>query len=241
MKKRAQINTGNIENNEPVDTAILENPEQNRSSRYREFTGQLRDKERRIRKLLADLRQSETGRFEIGRMLGEIRQKCLYMYEFDSFDEYIQARFGFKKAYACHIESAYQIRHTLQKEWEKDKLAFDLPTSIDAAYKLKKAGDLSARIKLLKELKASGQTVTAESITVMLPQPEAKAVTVPKKRSMAEYRKLFTSVRGACHIPDDYGKDTPLLLDEVESVLEELNTLRDKLRGKIDAEFIEEQ
>ncbi|GEM_PF-4448535 len=258
MKKKTQTNTEFLENSKQADTAILENPEQavagntsqtetepaesteqNKSTRYREFTGQLREKERLIRKCLADIRQSETGRFDIGRMLGEIRQKCLFMYEFDSFDEYTQARFGFKKAYACHLESAYHIRHALQDEWEKNKLAFDLPTSIDAAYKLKKAGDLTARIKLLKALKAAGQSVTAEAITAMLPKPAPPDTS--KKRSVAEYRKLFTSVRGACNIPEDYGKDAPLLLDEVESVIDELNSLRDKLRGKIDAEFVEEQ
>lgn len=211
------------------------------SSKYLEYSSHLKVREDQIRKYLSAGAKAEISRFEVGRLLGEIRQGSLYMYLCDSFDEYVQNTFGFKKAYASHLESAWRVRHELETELLKQPGLFDLPDSIDAAYKLKKAGSLPQRIALLVRLKAEELFPTAEAIQALFPRLE-KPESSLKPKSIPDFRRIFSNVRTACSLAaEDYGERNPVLLDEVESVLEDLTKLRERLREKVESKELEEE
>ncbi len=194
---------------------------------YRKENLRLQEKERQIRKYLTDIADSEVSRFDIGKLLGEIRREQLFIHLFKTFDEYVQIRFGFKKSYASHMENAWHIRHALEIEQEKAPGQFDLPRSIEATYKLKKAGSLEKQIALLTRLKSEGREPTTEAIMSCLPKPEESART--KKSRFPEFKRLLNKVKTACLDTSDYGEDRSLLLEEVQAVLQELNAFQEKL------------
>jgi len=229
-----------IDRMESAETAELEVAGKN-STKHREYTSLLRERERQIKKYLSSGEKAEVSRFEIGRLLGEIRQRSLYMYLCDSFDEYVQKTFGFKKAYASHLESAWHVRRDLEIELRKKTGLFVLPNSIEAAYKLKKAGALPQRIALLVRLKAEEHSPTAEAIQTLLPRIE-KPESSGKPKSIPDFQRIFSNVRNACSLAvADYGKGNSVLLDEVESVLDDLTRLRERLMEKVEAKELEEK
>lgn len=229
-----------IDKMESAKTAELEVAGKN-STKHQEYTSLLRERERQIKKYLSAGEKAEVSRFEIGRLLGEIRQRSLYMYLCDSFDEYVQKTFGFKKAYASHLESAWHVRRDLEMELRKKPGLFVLPNSIEATYKLKKAGTLPQRIAFLVRLKAEGHSPTAEAIQSLFPRIE-KPESSGKPKSVPDFQRIFSNVRNACALAAaDYGERNSVLLDEVEGVLEELNRLREHLMEKVEAKELEEK
>jgi hypothetical protein len=202
---------------------------------YKKDNIRLQEKECQIRKFLAEITECEISRFDIGRLLGEIRKEQLFIHLFKSFDEYIQDRFGFKKSYESHMESAWNIRHELEIELEKEPGAFDLPRSIEAAYKLRKAGSKENRTELLKRLKSAGKAPTAEAILAALPKPKEEPC--KKKHSFPEFKRLLAKVKTVCVSTSDFGKDRSRLLEEIQSALQELNIFQQKLASQTDEEI----
>ncbi len=199
---------------------------------YRKDNLRLQEKERQIRRYLAEITNSEVSRFDIGQLLGEIRKEQLFIHLFKTFDEYVQNRFGFKKSYASHMESAWSIRHELDVELQKTPGLFDLPRSVEAAYKLRKAGPLENRIRILKRLKSEGREPTADAIMSCLPKSDAKSR--KKNPSLPEFKRLLGKVKTACSNPADYGEDRSLLLKEIQTALQELNNFQKKLMKQTD-------
>ena len=126
-------------------------------------------------------------------------------------------------------------------ELQKQHDLFDLPNSIDAAYKLKKAGTLPQRIALLVRLKAEEHSPTAEAIQTLLPRIE-KPESSGKPKSVPDFQRIFSNVRNACSLAAaDYGERNSVLLDEVESVLDDLTRFREHLMEKVEAKELEEK
>ncbi len=193
---------------------------------YRKDNLRLQEKERQIQKYLINIDNGEVSRFDIGRLLGEIRREQLFIHHFKTFDEYVQTRFGFKKSHASHMESAWNIRNELEIELEKAPGTFNLPRSVEAAYRLKRAGSLEKQVALLVRLKSEGREPTTEAIMSCFPKPEDSP---QKGKRFPEFKRLLNKIKTACLDTFDYGEDRSLLLEEIQAALQELNAFQEKL------------
>lgn len=196
---------------------------------YRKDILRLQEKERQIQKYLINIGNSEVSRFDIGKLLGEIRREQLFIHYFKTFDEYVQTRFKFRKSHASHMESVWNIRNELEIELEKIPGAFNLPRSVEAAYRLKKAGSLEKQVALLVRLKSEGREPTTEAIMSCFTKSEDSS---QKKKRFPEFKRLLNKVKTACLDNFDYGEDRSLLLEEIRTALQELSVFQEKLLGR---------
>ena len=139
------------------------------------------------------------------------------------------------------LDNAESDLYDLEMELRKKPGLFVLPNSIEAAYKLKKAGTLPQRIAFLVRLKAERHSPTAEAIQSLFPRIE-KPESSGKPKSVPDFQRIFSNVRNACSLAAaDYGERNSVLLNEVEGVLEELNRLREHLMEKVETKELEEK
>ena len=94
-------------------------------------------------KIAEKIVEKDSHRFEIGRILGVIRNEKLFTAvnskatgkPFANIGEYAVETFNFKKSYVSQVETAYRVLKAV-KDARTNEADYDLPESIVAAYTL---------------------------------------------------------------------------------------------------------
>ena len=101
---------------------------------------------------------------EVGQALAEIRDLRLYRREYGGFDEYIQTKWGWKKAYANHVIRAADVVTSLPAE------TATIVANEAAARELAKV-EPNQRPGVVQAIVDEGKPVTAAAIKAHLPPP----------------------------------------------------------------------
>ena len=153
-------------------------------------------------KIAEKIVEKDKHRFEIGRILGVIRNEKLFTAvnsnstdeskqgkPFANIGDYAEEKFGFKKSYVSQVETAYRVLKAVT-DARINEADYDLPESIVAAYTLhiakgsgKKAViDTETMVEILKTIKADGGAVNAKTVAELKPKSDRKKSDEAKKK-----------------------------------------------------------